>query len=245
VAACFIGHGMLGVLRTAAWTSYFAVVGIGRETAFTLMPLVGAFDIALALAVLFRPAPGLVLYMVAWCVWTALLRPLAGESGWEAMERAGNYGAPVALFLLLGQGGRFQAWLRHRFGSGSPELVVHWILRLTTVLLLLGHGMLNWIVQKPMFAAQYARIGLPGGTTEPWVGGFECLLAVAVLYRPSRGLLLGVVAWKLATEALCPLTGSPCWVLIEHGGSYAAPLALTFLLARFHPVPFTRQFSTL
>src|ERR1035437_750135 len=177
VAACFIGHGMLGVLRTAAWTSYFAVVGLGRETAFTLMPLVGAFDIALALALLFRPTRGLVLYMAAWCVWTALLRPLAGESGWEAFERAGNYGAPLALFLVLAEDGRLPAWWRHRFGDGARERVIHWILRLTTVLLLLGHGMLNWILQKPMFAAQYSLIGLPGAATEPWVGGFECLLA--------------------------------------------------------------------
>ncbi len=239
VAACFIGHGMLGVLRTAAWTSYFAVVGIGRETALTLMPLVGIFDIAMALAVLFRPARGLVLYMVAWCVWTALLRPLAGESGWEAVERAGNYGAPLALFILYTPGLGVKAWSTGRFRSvldASLGRTVGWILRITTALLLLGHGMLNWIVQKPMFISQYKLIGLPGAAAESFVGVFECLLAVAVLLRPSRGLLLGVLAWKLATEALCPLAGSPGWVFIEHGGSYAAPLALFFLLDRSHPV---------
>ncbi len=239
VAACFIGHGMLGVLRTAAWTSYFAVVGIGRETALTLMPLVGVFDIAMALAVLFRPARGLVLYMVAWCVWTALLRPLAGESGWEAVERAGNYGAPLALFFLFAPGSGVQAWSTARFRptlDASLGRTAGWILRITTALLLFGHGMLNWMVQKPMFITQYKLIGLPGAAVEPLVGVFECLLAVAVLVRPNRSLLLGVLAWKLVTEALCPLAGSPCWVFIEHGGSYAAPLALFFLVARFRPV---------
>jgi hypothetical protein len=71
------------------------------------------------------------------------------------------------------------------------------------------------------------------------IGGFECLLALAVLLKPDHRLLLGVVVWKLATEALCPLTGSPCWVFVEHGGSYAAPLALSFLLWK-HQLSFSR-----
>ncbi len=90
VAACFIGHGMLGVNRVAAWTSYFAVVGIGRDTALGLMPWVGFFDIALGLSALLYPIRAVVLYMVGWSMWTALLRPLAGESFWEAVERAGK-----------------------------------------------------------------------------------------------------------------------------------------------------------
>jgi len=45
-------------------------------------------------------------------------------------------------------------------------------------------------------------------------------------------LLLLVAAWKLATEALFPLTGAPIWEFIERGGSYAAPLALAALMAR-------------
>ncbi len=232
VVGCFIGHGMLGVLHNAAWTPYFAVVGIGRETALGLMPWVGFFDIALGLSVLFYPVRGVVLYMVAWCVWTALLRPLAGESGWEAVERAGNYGAPLALFLVLTRGGSLKSGLGGRLDEKSRELAIHWVLRLTTVLLLLGHGMLNWMVQKPMFVTQYNLIGLPGAAAISFVGIFECLLALAVLFKPGRGLLFGVVGWKLVTEALSPMAGAPFWVFIEHGGSYAAPLALAFLVSR-------------
>jgi len=232
LAACFIGHGALGLLGAASWTFYFAVVGIGRETALGLMPLIGAFDVALGLSVLIRPIRALVLYMAAWCLWTALLRPLAGESIWEAVERAGNYGVPLALFLLM-QGGNAKTWLGSR--SRGPLGESHyrrigWALRVTTVLLLLGHGALGLIVRKPMFSAQYALLGLHGATVEPLVGGFECLLALAVLVKPGRQLLIGAVVWKLATEALCPLAGSSFWVFVEHGGSYAAPLGLAFLL---------------
>jgi hypothetical protein len=239
VAACFIGHGMLGVLQTAAWTSYFAVVGIGREDALHLMRLVGAFDIALALSVLIRPVRAIVLYLSIWCVWTALLRPIAGEPFWEAIERAGNYGAPLALFLLMKRGG-LSSWTGSRFSESwdeSQRLVVGWVLRISTAMLLVGHGALGLMVRKPVFATQYSVLGLPGSTVEPYVGGFECVLALIVLLKPDRRLLFGIVAWKLVTEALAPMAGSPIWVFIEHGGSYAAPLALAFLLARDRPPP--------
>jgi len=232
VAACFIGHGMLGVNQTAAWTSYFAVVGISQQPAMTLMPWVGAFDVAMGLSVLFHPLRGVVFYMAVWALWTALLRPLAGEPFWEAVERAGNYGSPFALFLsstracgiATGFGGQcretIEAW-RH------PS--VAWTLRLTTAFELFGHGALGCALHKAVVAAQYTLIGLPGATAEPMIGAFECLLALAVLLRPGRTLLLGVVGWKLATEALYPVSGSSLWVFVEHGGSYAAPLALAFI----------------
>ena len=230
-AACFVGHGALGLNQTSAWTAYFAVVGIDPAHAVALMPWVGALDGALALAVLFRPSRALALYLVIWTAWTALLRPFAGESVWEAVERAGNYGVPLALFLCF-RGGGLPAWLGGVFPErldGFRLRTVSWTLRLTTVLLLLGHGMLQLAVRKPMFCAQYAMFGLPGAVVEPCLGALEVALALAVLLRPSRGLLLGALGWKLATEALCPLTGLPLWVFIEHGGSYAAPLALAFL----------------
>jgi len=231
LAACFIGHGALGLDGMAAWTSYFGVVGIGHDTALALMPWVGALDVALAVTVLVVPLRTVVFYMVAWTVWTALLRPLAGESFWEAIERAGNYGIPLALWFLLDRRAADPA------AADRPPGPLAWVLRLTTVLLLLGHGALGMLVRKPVFAMQYAAIGLPGALVEPWVGAFECLLAVAVLCKPDRWLLVAVLVWKLATEALAPIAGSPVWVFVEHGGSYAAPVALLVLLARRPPSP--------
>ena len=155
-AACFIGHGALGLNQTSAWTSYFAVVGIDPHHALVLMPWVGAFDGAMALSVLFFPSRAVVLYMIIWTVWTALLRPLAGESAWETVERSGNYGVPLALFLCL-QGGSLRAWAGGIFRARLEEprrQTVAWVLRLTTVLLLVGHGILQLTARKPMFAAQ-------------------------------------------------------------------------------------------
>jgi hypothetical protein len=233
----FIGHGVLGISRVALWTSYFAVVGIHRDTALALMPLVGAFDVALGLLALFRPVAGAMLYCAAWSLWTALLRPLAGEPAWEAIERAGNCGAPLALALLV-RAGSPRSWLGFRPADpmgGGLRRRLHWVLRLTTALLLLGHGLLGLAVSKPALAAQYARIGLAGTWVEPAVGCLECALALAVLVRPGAGLLLFVFGWKLATELLSPISGAPLWVFIEHGGSYAAPLALALLMRERRP----------
>jgi hypothetical protein len=245
VAMEFIGHGMLGVLHLApAWTNYFAVVGISKNTALTLMPLVGAFDVTMALAVIFYPVRGVILWMAAWGLWTALLRPLASESVWEAVERAGNYGTPLALFLLA-KGGGAGSWIRFRLSDALEEAALNrycWLLRLSTVLLLAGHGALNLLVRKPVFAVQYSMLGLHFPWAEPLVGGLECVLTLAVLVRPSFGLLVLVFAWKLATEALSPMAGSPIWVFIEHGGSYAAPLVLA-LLIRWRDQPATAPIS--
>lgn len=227
----FIGHGALGISRVAAWTSYFAVVGIPRDTALQLMPLVGAFDVMMALTVLFCPMRGVILYMAGWGLWTALLRPLAGESGWEAVERAGNFGALGALFLLA-KGGDARSWLRFQVVGvdGTLSTRIAWVLRLTTVLLLAGHGALNLFVRKPLFVAQYGMLGLHSPWVEPVVGAFECVLALSVLLQPGFGLMLFVLAWKLGSEALLPMAGSPVWCFVEHGGSYAAPLGLALLL---------------
>jgi hypothetical protein len=237
---CFLGHGSLGLMRVATWTTYFGVVGIGREQALTLMPWVGAFDVALALSVLVFPVRSVVLYMAAWSFWTALLRPLAGESIWEFVERAGNFGVPLAFYFYLRLS---QATARPPDDDAGANdarslLKIEWVLRLTTILLLLGHGALGLIL-KPVLSTHYLTIGLSGSAAEPIIGGLECLLALTILFKPNWRWLLAIVAWKLATEALAPLAGAPFWVFVEHGGSYAAPLALALLQRRVgHPTVF-------
>jgi len=206
------------------------------------MPWVGIGDIVTGIAVLFYPCRAMVWYMALWGLWTAMLRPMAGESVWEAVERAGNYGVPFALFLLT-TGGGFKAWLGSRLSEpeeGLQRIEFQWVLQLTTILLLVGHGMLGLHVHKALFGFQYAAIGFQSRFVESIVGVLECLLAGVVLFRPTTGLLVGVLLWKLASEALNPIAGAPIWVFIEHGGSYAAPLALA-LLTRFRDERIVRE----
>jgi hypothetical protein len=170
--------------------------------------------------------------MSVWALWTALLRPLSGESMLEAVERAGNYGVPFALLVLAGiprSVERLFSRLEGLMKNGTGLTAAMSILKWTTVLLLVGHGLLGAVNHKAVLMGHYAAIGLPVDAVD-LIGWFEILLAAAIVVRPAVGLLLFVAAWKIATESLFVVSGAPVWEFVERGGSYAAPLALAALM---------------
>ena len=229
-AACFIGHGAFGIITKAAWVPFFGVVGIPEAWAWKLMPVVGTVDIAAGISVLLSPRPIVLLYMAVWATWTALLRPLSGDSSFEAIERAGNYGVPLALLLLCGWPRDLRSWFRHLAPDQTTEPAgIARVLAWTTALLLFGHGALAAVTAKPLLASHFALVGLPPNAIT-MAGWAEMLVAGVVLVRPSTTLLFGIVAWKMATEALYPMSGTPIWEFVERAGSYAAPLALALIL---------------
>jgi hypothetical protein len=87
---CFIGHGAFGILTKAAWVPYFAVAGVGETAAWRLMPLIGGVDIAIGVLVFVWPCRALFAWAATWAMWTAALRPFAGQGWSEFFERAGN-----------------------------------------------------------------------------------------------------------------------------------------------------------
>ena len=235
-AACFIGHGAFGVITKEAWLPYFAVFGIGRDLAYTLMPVVGSIDIAAGVLVLLSPRPIGLLYMAIWGFMTALLRPLAGESVFETLERAGNYGVPLALLTMFSVGG-IRGLLTpapHR-RAVNRELLGR-VLLWSTATLLFAHGALQAFTRKPLFATLYGAVGFPA-TVTPAIGYAEMAAALAVLIAPVPALLIAIAVWKVATETLFPMSGSPVWEFVERGGSYTAPIALVLLSGTS---PFTR-----
>ena len=244
-AACFIGHGAFGIITKAAWVPYFGVVGIPEDWAYRLMPVVGAVDIAAGLSVLFSPRPIVLLYMAVWATWTALLRPLSGDSAFETIERAGNYGVPLALLLMFGWPRDLRSWFRHLapgLTTADPAAIAR-LLTWTTALLLFGHGALAAIDAKPLLASHFALVGLsPSALT--MAGWAEMIAAVVIAVRPNATLLLVVVAWKMATEALYPISGTPIWEFVERAGSYAAPLVLALILIQSKMTQLTLQMTS-
>jgi hypothetical protein len=102
-AGALVGHGGFGwAMAKRDWVGYFGAVGVGPAAVHdaSLMRAVGLFEIALGLLVLAWPAPGLLLFVLAWKVGTELLRPLTGEPFWEFVERGGSYAAPLGLLYL-------------------------------------------------------------------------------------------------------------------------------------------------
>jgi hypothetical protein len=231
---CFVGHGAFGIMTKRAWLPYFAVAGIGPDTAYRLMPLIGALDISMGMLVLFTPRPAVIYWMFAWAVWTALLRPLAGESVWEAVERAGNYGVPAALLCLVATPANARDLvLPARFLSLSPDTLdrTRMVLSVVVALLLVGHGALG-LEGKPGLVANYATV-LPPATAAvatPVDGVVEIAMGIAVLGWPSISLALFIALWKVATESLFLVAGQPVWEFVERGGSYTAPLGLAVVI---------------
>jgi hypothetical protein len=233
LAMCFIGHGMFGVLTKQEWIPFFGVVGLSPDAALTLMPIIGTLDIILGVLVLFAPVRAALLYMAVWALWTASLRPLSGDSILELLERAGNYGVPLAFLLLLGPARTLKDWItRANTPALTPERqALMWrVLSVTTVLLLVGHGGLA-LGEKGILVRHAGVLGLGAGWVV-FVGAVELVLALAVLLAPRPALLIGVVLWKIGTELLYPIAGAPVWEFIERGGSYAAPLILAVLAKR-------------
>lgn len=233
-ALCFIGHGAFGIITKEAWLPFFAMVGMGRDAAFVLMPVIGMVDIAVGISVLVAPRPAALLYMAVWSMWTAALRPLTGDSTFEMLERAGNYGVPMAMLLMCWPR-KAREWLAAAVPRPfTPDLqqALRAALIVTTSLLLLGHGALG-ILEMPALTTHYMALGVAPASavgTAQVVGWLEIGLVAALVWRPSASMALALVTWKMATESLWLVAGAPVWEFIERAGSYAAPLALALVI---------------
>lgn len=233
---CFLGHGAFGFITKPIWCNYFGVFGIGHDLSYRLMPLVGTMDILMGLSLLFYPVRAVAGWLVIWGLATASCRPLSGEPFAEMIERAGNYGAPLALLLLSETGTRMRkGWLWSRLDPNTQPDAQHYrlvvfTLRITVFLLLLGHGWLN-LIEKKAILQQYSALGFANpAQLAQLVGMFEWLAAGAVLVRPVRPLLLVFFVWKMGTELFYPKWEPFEW--IERGGSYGCILALFIALGR-------------
>jgi hypothetical protein len=239
VALEFIGHGAFGILGKEAWLAYYHVLGIPDSIGWKLMPLTGTLDVTLGFLVLLRPTRAFIAWMAFWGLFTATLRPLAGQGIWELVERSYNYGGPAMLLLLFGVGHNAREW----FGRVQevPRLTAKrakaffqgfkWII----ALYLIGHGGLGLLTQKPLLIDLYKSVGLTSLVSDPaslntLIGTFEMGLGVVVLIVPTTAVLLSVLGWKLGTEFLYVTSGAygAPFEVFERGCSYAAPLAAIF-----------------
>ncbi|HWB24127.1 MAG TPA: DoxX family membrane protein [Chitinophagaceae bacterium] len=234
-AMCFIGHGAFGIITKEIWCNYFAVFGIGRSTAYTLMPYLGSIDILLGISILFYPTRAAAGWLVMWGTVTALCRPLSGEPFAEFIERAGNFGAPLALLVLSGGFKRnLKEWFIKITPNYSPSAntfrQLEICLRIAVFLLMAGHGWLN-LLEKKSLVAQYTSLGFSNTTiTAHVVGIIEIVAAFMLLTKPFRPVVFAFFAWKMVSELFYPHWELFEW--IERGGSYGCLLALWLTLKR-------------
>lgn len=102
----FLGHGVFAVQGKSAWVGWIQqLTGVGADLAGQMLLAVGLIDILVALIILIKPVKPVLLWAIFWGFWTALVRPIVGEPIWDFVERWANWGAPLALFLLLKKSG--------------------------------------------------------------------------------------------------------------------------------------------
>lgn len=243
-AMCFIGHGAFGIITKEVWCNYFGVFGIDKATSFTLMPYVGTVDIILGLLILFYPVRLAFGWLVIWGTLTALCRPLSGEPFAEFIERAGNYGAPLALLLLTYNSNN--KWMQPLnikqilFDEKTMKRVTI-CLRVVVFLLFLGHGWLN-LLEKKSLLSQYQSLGFTNTImTAHIVGTLEILAAISVLIKPFHAILIVFFVWKMTTELFYPHW--EIFEFIERGGSYGSILALWFITRPSLKILFRKQQS--
>jgi hypothetical protein len=235
LCAEFVGHGAFGVLTKTAWVPYFTLFGVPEAWAWHLMPVVGSVDITLGVLALVAPTRAALLYMACWGLFTASLRPLVGEGGWEWLERAYNFGVPFLMLWVHGLGTTARAWVTVL--TEVPRLTVvraqqvQWALRGIMAGMLVGHGAFGLIMGKANLLGFYEAAGLGGvgvslAGVSMAIGGFEMLLGALCLQATRPLFFVCVCAWKLGTEFLhVPAQAyGAWWEVLERGGSYAAPL---------------------
>lgn len=111
VAGEFLGHGVFALQGKKAWIGWIEqLLGASSETATQLLLLIGGMDILVALIILLRPIRAVLLWAAIWGFWTAFVRPVVGEPIWDFIERWANWGAPLALFFVLGSPKNLKQW---------------------------------------------------------------------------------------------------------------------------------------
>ena len=101
VAGEFLGHGLLAIGGKKDWIGWIdQLTNVGSETAAALLMAVGVMDVIVALVVLTKPIKPILLWAAFWGFWTALVRPLVGQSWLDFIERFANWAAPLALYFF-------------------------------------------------------------------------------------------------------------------------------------------------
>lgn len=202
---------------------------------YHILPSLGTFDILPGAGLPVFPTRAVLTWLAIWGVNTALLRLSAGEPFAEAVERAGNFGTPLALLMIHGEGHTFKEWFA-RVGPGNSmgaetSAKALGSLRVIVFMLLAGHVSLNSIGVSGLLA-QYARMGFANPAQVAHIAGvFETLAAISVLVRPICPVPVGLVVWKMTTELFYPQWEIFEW--IERGGRYRAILASWFTLPKY------------
>lgn len=113
--------------------------------------------------------------------------------------------------------------------SNMNTKLVEWILRISVAGEFIGHGVFA-LQGKKEWIGWFARFGVADTATATqllfFVGVIDVILALLILIKPVRIVLLWMAFWGFWTALVRPLVGMPVWDFVERWANWGAPLAL-------------------
>lgn len=107
--------------------------------------------------------------------------------------------------------------------------LMQWFLRIAVAGEFLGHGVFA-LQGKKQWVGWFANFGIGDPETAKQllflIGVMDVLVALIVLVRPIRIVMLWAVLWGFWTALVRPLVGEPIWDFVERWANWGAPLAL-------------------
>lgn len=113
----------------------------------------------------------------------------------------------------------------------TNERKIEWLLRIGVAGEFFGHGMLGVGGKKDWvgWISQMAHVGNSTAVTLLfWVGVADIVVAIIILFKPMRPVLLWAAFWGFWTALVRPLVGVGWLDFIERSANWAAPLALFY-----------------
>ena len=115
----------------------------------------------------------------------------------------------------------------------NNQKIIQWVLRIAVFGEFLGHGVLALQGKKDWIGWISELTGAQNELAVKLlfiVGIADILVALIVLFRPIKIVLLWAVFWSFWTALVRPIVGQPIWDFIERFANWGAPLALYFVL---------------
>jgi len=107
---------------------------------------------------------------------------------------------------------------------------IEWVLRIGVFGTFLGHGLLA-ISINPAWIPYLTTLGFTPEQAQlimPVIGSVDVIVALWVLIKPNKYVVLWAVFWALTTAVIRPLSGELFLTFVERAANWAAPLALYF-----------------
>ena len=95
----------------------------------------------------------------------------------------------------------------------------------------LGHGLIAWSV-NPSWIPYLVTVGFTVPMSQnvmPFIGALDVILAIWVLIRPNKYILIWMIFWAFLTAAIRPLSGESILAFVERSANWAAPLVLLMM----------------